>query len=52
MDYDYGLQKARIEAKIKGITANVQDMAADPAAVKAFLKTYKIPKQGPLLMPL
>jgi hypothetical protein len=54
MDYDYGLQKTQIEAKIKEITANVQAMAHDPAAVKAFLKTYKTPKQGPgpLLMHL
>jgi hypothetical protein len=54
MDYDFALQKAQLEAKIKQITADVQGMAHDPAAVKAFLKTYKIPKSGPgpLLMPL
>lgn len=47
MEYDFALQKAQIEAKIKRITTNVQTMAHSPAAVKAFLKTYKIPKQGP-----
>ncbi|MGI4739930.1 MAG: hypothetical protein ACRYG7_32575 [Janthinobacterium lividum] len=47
MDHDYALQKVQLEARIREITADVQGMAHDPAAVKAFLKTYKIPKDGP-----
>ena len=44
MDYDYQLMKRSIEQKIKDITADVQAMEQDPAALKAFLKAYKIPK--------
>ncbi len=47
MDYDYRAQKAQLDAKIKQIEADLAAMAHDPAAVKAFLKTYKIPKPGP-----
>ena len=46
MDYDYQAQKTQLEVKIKQIIADVQAIAQDPAAAKAFLKTYKIPKQG------
>jgi hypothetical protein len=54
IDYDYQAQRTQLVAKIKKIEANVQSIAQDPAAVKAFLETYKIPKPGlgPLLMPL
>jgi hypothetical protein len=54
VDYDFQAQKAQLVAKIKQIEADLQGMAHDPAAVKAFLKTYKIPKPGPLplLVPL
>lgn len=47
MDYDYQLQKAQLEQKIKQLAAEVLAFEHDPAAVKAFLKTYKVPKAGP-----
>lgn len=47
LDYDYKLQKQQLEQKIKQLAAEVLAFEHDPAAVKAFLKTYRIPKEGP-----
>ena len=47
MEYDYQLQKKQLEQKIKQLAAEVLAFEHDPAAVKAFLKTYKAPKAGP-----
>ncbi|WP_258048907.1 hypothetical protein [Hymenobacter sp. NBH84] len=47
MDLDYRRQKSQLQAKIKQLAAEVLAFGHDPAAVKAFLKTYKIPKDGP-----
>ena len=47
LDYDYQRQKQQLEQKIKQLTAEVLAFEHDPAAVKAFLKTYRIPKEGP-----
>ncbi|QKG52269.1 J domain-containing protein [Hymenobacter sp. BRD67] len=47
MDYDYARQKAQLEQKIRQLAAEVLAFEHDPAALKAFLKTYKVPKAGP-----
>ena len=47
LDYDYQRQKKQLEQKIKQLAAEVLAFEHDPAAVKAFLKTYRIPKEGP-----
>ncbi|TDN40454.1 J domain-containing protein [Hymenobacter sp. UV11] len=47
LDYDYRLQKQQLEHKIKQLAAEVLAFEHDPAAVKAFLKTYSVPKAGP-----
>lgn len=46
MDLDYQRQKAQLEAKVRQLSADVQAYAADPAALKQFLKKYKIPKDS------
>ena len=52
IDYDYALQKAQLEQKIKQLAAEVLAFEHDPAAVKAFLKTYKLPRSeaGPMFV--
>jgi hypothetical protein len=54
LEYDYKWQKTQLEAKIKQLAAEVLAFEHDPAALKAFLKVYKIPKagQGPTLIRL
>ena len=47
MDHDYTLQKQRLEANIRQLAAEVLAFEHDPAALKAWLKEYKIPKAGP-----
>ena len=47
LDYDYQRQKQQLEQKIRQLSAEVLAFEHDPAAVKAFLKTYRIPKEGP-----
>lgn len=47
LDYDYRRQKQQLEQKIKQLAAEVLAFEHDPAAVKAFLKTYRVPKEGP-----
>ncbi|GAA4000061.1 J domain-containing protein [Hymenobacter fastidiosus] len=47
LDYDYQRQKLLLEAKIRQLAANVLAFEHDPAALKAFLKAYRIPKAGP-----
>ena len=46
MTYDYERQKQQLEAKIKELANDLQTYAQDLAALKAFLKSYKIPKAG------
>ncbi|RTQ50199.1 hypothetical protein EJV47_11230 [Hymenobacter gummosus] len=54
LERDFEQQKSQLEAKIRQLAAEVLAFEHDPRALKAFLKTYKIPKPGPgpLLMPL
>lgn len=54
MEYDYERQKILLEAKIRQLAAEVLAFEHDPAALKAFLKGYKIPKagQGPIFVQL
>ena len=47
LDYDYQRQKRQLEAKIRQLAAEVLAFEHDPAALKAFLKEYRIPKAGP-----
>ena len=47
IDLEYQHQKIQLTAKIKQLTAEVLAFEHDPAALKAFLKQYKIPKAGP-----
>ena len=47
MERDYQRQKTQLEAKIRQLAAEVLAFEHDPAAVKAFLKDYRIPKPGP-----
>ncbi|MGI4871572.1 MAG: hypothetical protein ACRYFX_10385 [Janthinobacterium lividum] len=47
MEIDYQYMKANLEQKIKQLAAEVLAFEYDPLAVKAFLKTYKVPKAGP-----
>lgn len=49
LEYDYQQQKKALVAKTKQLAAEVLAFEHDPAALKAFLKAYKIPKAGPLL---
>ena len=46
MASDYERQKQQLEYKIRQLAAEVLAFEHDPAAVKAFLKTYRIPKEG------
>jgi hypothetical protein len=46
MEYDFKRQQAQLQAKIKQLAAEVLAFEHDPAALKAFLKAYKIPKPG------
>ncbi len=54
MEYDFKRQKAQLEAKIKQLAAEVLAFEHDPAALKAWLKTYRVPKAGtgPIIMQL
>lgn len=54
MERDYQQQKRQLEANIRQLTADVQAFEQDPAALKAYLKTYRIPKAGPgsVMLPL
>ena len=53
MDYDYEAQRASLDRKIRQTEAEVLAFERDPAALKAFLKEYKIPKVGgPMFMRL
>ena len=47
IERDYQRQKTQLEAKIRQLAAEVLAFEHDPAAVKAFLKDYRIPKPGP-----
>lgn len=46
MEYDYQWQKQQLEAKTRQLEAEVLAFEHDPAALKAFLKTHRIPKAG------
>lgn len=53
MERDYQQQKSQLEAKIRELTADVRAFEQDPAALRAYLKAYRIPKAGPgALLPL
>lgn len=54
MEYDFQRQQAQLEAKIKQLAAEVLAFEHDPAALKAFLKTHRVPKagSGPLIVRL
>lgn len=47
LEHDYQEQKKQLVAKTKQLAAEVLAFEHDPAALKAFLKAYKIPKAGP-----
>lgn len=47
MEYDFKRQKTKLETKINLITAEILAFEHDPAALKAFLKTHRLPKVGP-----
>lgn len=44
MELDYQFQKSGLEQKIKQLEAELLAFEHDPAALKMFLKTYKLPK--------
>ncbi|WP_051718945.1 hypothetical protein [Hymenobacter sp. IS2118] len=46
MELDYQHQKSGLDYKIRQLEAEVLAFSHDPAALKAFLKTHKIPKAG------
>ncbi len=46
MEVDFQRQKAGLEAKIRQLAAETLAFGHDPAALKAFLKTHRIPKAG------
>ncbi|WP_158010965.1 hypothetical protein [Hymenobacter lapidarius] len=46
MELDYQYQKSGLDYKIKQLEAEVLAFSHDPAALKAFLKTHKVPKAG------
>ncbi len=52
LEYDYQRQKSGLNQKIKQLEAEVLAFEHDPAAVKQFLKEYKIPKPGRGPMPM
>lgn len=54
LELDYQQQKAGLNQKIKQLEAEVLAFSHDPAALKAFLKTYRIPRasSGPLIIGL
>ncbi len=54
LEYDFKRQTAQLEAKIRQLAAEVLAFEHDPAALKAFLKEYRIPKagQGPIIVRL
>ena len=46
MEYDYQGQMRQLNLKIRALEAEVLAFGHDPAALKMFLKTYRIPKPG------
>ena len=46
MEYDFLRQKTQLEAKTKQLAAEVLAFGHDPAALKAFLKTHRMPRVG------
>ncbi|AMJ66836.1 hypothetical protein [Hymenobacter sp. PAMC 26628] len=50
LEYDFQRQTAQLQAKIKQLAAEVLAFEHDPAALKAWLKVYKIPKGPGLVM--
>ncbi|RIY08786.1 hypothetical protein D0T11_13710 [Hymenobacter rubripertinctus] len=52
MELDFQHMKAGLTAKVQRLATDVERCGQDPAALKEFLKAYKIPKAGagPLLM--
>ncbi|MDJ0366982.1 hypothetical protein QMK33_17675 [Hymenobacter sp. H14-R3] len=48
IDYDYQQQKQQLEAKTKQLAAEVLAFEHDPTALKAWLKTYRTPKNTPI----
>ncbi|KAJ8604028.1 hypothetical protein MRB53_041954 [Persea americana] len=54
MGQDFGRQKTQLQAKITQLAADLASYAQDPAALKAFLKEFKVPKlpPGPLIIRL
>ncbi|WP_201981379.1 hypothetical protein [Hymenobacter rubidus] len=46
MEADYQMQKLGLEQRIKQLEAEILAFGHDPAALKMFLKTYKLPKAG------
>ena len=46
LDYDFLRQKAGLEAKIKQLAAEVLALGHDPAALKMWLKDFKVPRKG------
>lgn len=49
---DFELQKAGLTRRVRQLEAEVLAFGHDPAAIKAFLKDYKIPKGPPAGMPM
>ena len=46
LEYDFQRQQAQLEIKIKQLAAEVLAFEHDPAALKAFLKTHRMPRKG------
>lgn len=46
LEYTFQHQQAQLEVKIKQLAAEVLAFEHDPAALKAFLKTYRMPRKG------
>lgn len=48
IDYDYQQQKQQLEGKTKQLAAEVLAFEHDPAALKSWLKLYRLPKNVPI----
>ncbi|GAA3982460.1 hypothetical protein [Hymenobacter antarcticus] len=46
LEYAFQRQQAQLEVKIKQLAAEVLAFEHDPAALKAFLKTHRLPRKG------
>ncbi|AWM33301.1 hypothetical protein [Hymenobacter nivis] len=54
MEYDFKRQTTKLQAKIKQLAAEVLAFEHDPAALKAWLKAYRMPRagHGPIMIQL